>query len=89
MDASREVTLLILGPSFQNNIFGSSTFEVKSRDEQHVVGMIRTDSDQLLVTFPLDLEVTVKAMLLGAALYLGDLIKEKRRNLQMQAQSNS
>ncbi|XP_069819595.1 phospholipid scramblase 2-like, partial [Dendropsophus ebraccatus] len=70
MNFSKEVVLLILGPSFQDSIFGNNTFEVKSQDEQHVVGMIKTETDQLLVTFPLDLEVTVKALLLGASLYL-------------------
>ncbi|XP_072006200.1 phospholipid scramblase 2-like isoform X2 [Engystomops pustulosus] len=70
MNASQEVMLLIVGPSLQTSIFGNSTFEVKSRDEQHVVGMIRTESDQLLVSFPLDLEVLMKAALLGASLYL-------------------
>ncbi|KAG9469749.1 phospholipid scramblase 3-like [Eleutherodactylus coqui] len=88
MDSSRELTLLILGPSFQTSVFGNSTFEVKSRDEQHVVGMIKTENDQLLVTFPLDLEVTVKAMLLGASLYLNNLIKTKRRNLERNARHN-
>lgn len=89
MNSFKEVMLLILGPSFQNNIFGNSTFEVKSRDEQHVLGMLKMESDQLLVSFPLDLEVTMKAALLGSALYLNSLIKEKRRNLQRQARQNS
>lgn len=89
MNSAREVALLILGPSFQTSIFGNSTYEVKSRDEQHVVGMIKTESGQYLVTFPLDLEVTVKAMLLGATLYLENLIKSKRRALERKARSNS
>ncbi|KAM3910127.1 LOW QUALITY PROTEIN: phospholipid scramblase 3-like [Leptodactylus fuscus] len=85
MNSSHEVILLILGPNLQTGIFGNCNFEVKSREEQHVVGMIRTENDSLLLSFPLDLEVTVKATLLGSALYLNDLIKQKRKTLQRQA----
>ncbi|XP_056408201.1 phospholipid scramblase 2-like [Hyla sarda] len=89
MNCSKEVVLLILGPSFQNSIFGNATYEVKSRDEQHVVGMIKLETDHVLVSFPLDMEVTVKALLLGSSLYLSNFIKEKRRALQRQARSKS
>ncbi|XP_044130740.1 phospholipid scramblase 3-like [Bufo gargarizans] len=85
MNTSRQVTLIILGPSFQNSIFGNVSFEVKSPDEQHVVGMIKKETDHLLLTFPLDLEVTMKAMLLGSSLYLESLIKLKRTALQRRA----
>ncbi|XP_075703493.1 phospholipid scramblase 2-like [Rhinoderma darwinii] len=83
MNSSKDVILLILGPGFQTNIFGNVTFEVKSRDEQNIVGIIKTESDHLLLSFPLDLEVTVKAMLLSSAMYLDHLINVKRRNLEM------
>lgn len=89
MNSSSEVMLLILGPSFQTNIFGNSTFEVKSRDEQHVLGMIRTETDHIMVSFPLDLEVMMKAALLGSALYLSCLIKASRLQLQRNARQNS
>ncbi|CAH2272354.1 Hypothetical predicted protein [Pelobates cultripes] len=82
-----EVLLLIIGPSFQTNIFGNVTFEVKSRDEQHVVGMIRNESEQLSVSFPLDLDVTVKALLLGGSFFLEFLINQRRR--QMRNRRNS
>ncbi|XP_063305898.1 phospholipid scramblase 3-like isoform X2 [Pelobates fuscus] len=76
-----EVLLLIIGPSFQTNIFGNSNFEVKSRDEQHVVGMIRNESEQFSVYFPLDLDVTVKALLLGGSFFLESFIYSRRRQM--------
>ncbi|XP_069806343.1 phospholipid scramblase 3-like [Dendropsophus ebraccatus] len=88
MNSSKKVVLLILGPSFQDSIFGNSTYEVKSRDEQHVVGMIKMETDHSLVTFPVDMEVTVKALLLGSSLYLYNLIKAKRRRLRTQARTH-
>ncbi|XP_073510713.1 phospholipid scramblase 1-like [Phyllobates terribilis] len=89
LNSSKEVTLIILGPRFQNSIFGNVTFEVKSHDEQHVVGMIKMEGDQILVSFPLDLEVTLKAILLGSSLYLDYFIKVSRSNLQRRARHNS
>ncbi|XP_073510715.1 phospholipid scramblase 1-like [Phyllobates terribilis] len=89
MNPSKVVTLLILGPRFQNSIFGNATFEVKSLDEQHVVGMIKMEGDHILVSFPLDLEVTLKAILLGSSLYLDHFIKASRSNLQRRAQDSS
>ncbi|XP_073421038.1 phospholipid scramblase 2-like [Dendrobates tinctorius] len=89
MNSSKEVTLIILGPTFQDSIFGNATFEVKSQDEQHVVGMIKMEGDHVLVSFPLDLEVMLKAILLGSSLYLNHFIKCSRMNLQRRARSNS
>ncbi|XP_018431227.1 PREDICTED: phospholipid scramblase 1-like [Nanorana parkeri] len=70
MNANQQAVLLILGPSLQTSIFGNATFEIKSLDEQHVVGVIRMASGYSNISFPLDLEVTLKAVLLGAAMYL-------------------
>lgn len=85
MNASQEVVLLILGPSLQTSIFGSSTFEVKSRDEQHVVGVMRMESGNYVVTFPMDLEVTLKAVLLGAVMYLDNIILKKKKFVERKA----
>lgn len=79
MNPSKEVILLILGPSFQTSIFGNVTFEVKSRDEQHVVGMIKGEGNQYTVTFPMDMEVTMKAVILASCFYLDSMIYAKRR----------
>ncbi|XP_077327286.1 phospholipid scramblase 3-like [Lithobates pipiens] len=87
MNASQEVVLLILGPSLQTSIFGNSTFEVKSRDEQHVVGVMRMESGNYVVSFPLDLDVTIKATLLGAAMYLDHLILSKKKYVAKKARS--
>ncbi|XP_068129934.1 phospholipid scramblase 3-like [Hyperolius riggenbachi] len=88
MDSSKEVVLLILGPSFQNNIFGNVIFEVKSRDEQHVVGMIRNDSNRYSVTFPMDLDVSMKALLLASTFYLDYLICSKRKEVMNRRNNN-
>ncbi|XP_040203100.1 phospholipid scramblase 1-like [Rana temporaria] len=81
MDSSREVLLLILGPSLKISIFGNISFEVKSRDEQHVVGMIRSEGNQYTVIFPMDLEVTMKAMLLASCFYLDSIIYDQKRSI--------
>ncbi|KAM8972733.1 phospholipid scramblase 3-like [Pelodytes ibericus] len=85
---NNEVVLLVVGPSFQTNIFGNPSFEVKSSDEQHVVGMIKNENEQFFVSFPLDLEVTVKALLLGACFYMESLIYSKRKQLLNRRNSN-
>lgn len=87
MNANKEVVLLILGPSLQTSIFGNSNFEVKSRDEQHVVGVMRMESGNCVVSFPMDLDVTIKATLLGAAMYLDNLILNKKKYVERKARS--
>uniref|UniRef100_A0A8C5P8M6 Phospholipid scramblase n=1 Tax=Leptobrachium leishanense TaxID=445787 RepID=A0A8C5P8M6_9ANUR len=77
MDPSKNVVLHIVGPSFKTNIFGDCSFEVKSSDEQHVVGMFKNESD-FLVSFPMDLDVSVKALLLGACFFLESCINTHR-----------
>ncbi|XP_073479413.1 phospholipid scramblase 1-like [Aquarana catesbeiana] len=79
MNPSKEVILLILGPSFQTSIFGNVAFEVKSRDEQHVVGMIKGEGNQYTVTFPMDMEVTMKALIMASCFFLDSMINDKRR----------
>ncbi|KAM4687192.1 phospholipid scramblase 1-like [Rhinophrynus dorsalis] len=87
-NSSRQTLLMIIGPSFQTNIFGNVSFEIKSNDEQHVIGMIRNTNEEFSVSFPLDLEVTVKALLLAACLYLDSLIYQRRRQLLNRRNSN-
>uniref|UniRef100_A0A8C5LYJ0 Phospholipid scramblase n=1 Tax=Leptobrachium leishanense TaxID=445787 RepID=A0A8C5LYJ0_9ANUR len=81
LTSSQELALIIVGPGFRTNIFGNVCFEVKSRDEQHVVGMIRNENEQFMVSFPMDLDVCVKAALLAACLFLDNLINKKRKEL--------
>ncbi|XP_053574385.1 phospholipid scramblase 1 isoform X1 [Bombina bombina] len=82
LNANKEVVLLIIGPNFNTVIFGSSSFEIKSKDEQHVVGMINHEAEQFIASFPNDLEVTVKAVVMGACFYLDTAIQQKRRQMQ-------
>ncbi|OCT90937.1 phospholipid scramblase 2 [Xenopus laevis] len=84
LNSTKQTVLLILGPSFRSAIFGSSCFEVKSTDEQHVVGAIRNENESVTVSFPLDLDVAIKAVLLGASFYLETIIYHQRRNVQRQ-----
>ncbi|XP_053574388.1 phospholipid scramblase 3 [Bombina bombina] len=76
---NQEVVLHVLGPGMQTSIFGNVSFEIKSRDEQHVVGMIRNENETFIVSFPLDLDVTIKALLLATCYYLNSAIHQKRR----------
>ncbi|XP_031755479.1 phospholipid scramblase 3-like isoform X1 [Xenopus tropicalis] len=85
---AKQVLLLILGPSLQANVFGNISFEVKSSDEQHVVGMIRHTNEEVTVSFPLDMEVTVKAILAGSAFYMDSLIYQRRTELLRRRNSN-
>ncbi|KAM4675185.1 phospholipid scramblase 1-like isoform 1-T4 [Discoglossus pictus] len=82
LDARKEAVLMIIGPSLNTVIFGNAKFEVKSRDEQHVVGIIQHESEQFVASFPLDLDVTIKAVLLGACFYLDTLISNQRTRVQ-------
>ncbi|XP_053319085.1 phospholipid scramblase 2-like isoform X2 [Spea bombifrons] len=81
LTAAAELVLIIVGPSFQSSIFGNASYEVKSRDEQHVVGVIRRENEHFLVSFPVDLDVVVKALLLGGCFYLDSLITSTRAQL--------
>ncbi|KAM9312397.1 uncharacterized protein PAF06_010341 [Gastrophryne carolinensis] len=53
--------------------------DVKTRDEEHLVGTIKCENNRFTVTFPLDLEVTMKAMLLASCFYLEFVIFTERR----------
>ncbi|XP_029437244.1 phospholipid scramblase 2-like [Rhinatrema bivittatum] len=88
-NASKETVLLIVGPGFQTNIFGDVNFEVKSRDETQTVGQITRDKERFIVQFPLDLDVKIKVVLLGAAIFLDNLVEMKRRELEARSRNNN
>uniref|UniRef100_A0A4W3H987 Phospholipid scramblase n=1 Tax=Callorhinchus milii TaxID=7868 RepID=A0A4W3H987_CALMI len=78
-DEKHETVLKIKGPCLAFNCFGDVGFEVSSLDESNIVGRITkqwsglsremfTDSDSFGIQFPMDLDVKVKAVLLGACL---------------------
>uniref|UniRef100_A0A8C5LY78 Phospholipid scramblase n=1 Tax=Leptobrachium leishanense TaxID=445787 RepID=A0A8C5LY78_9ANUR len=82
------VLLQVIGPGFQTNVFGNSSFEVKSPDEQHVVGMFRYENSQFILSFPLDLDVGVKALLLGGCMFLDTLLYGARARMMRQRRRN-
>ncbi|TGZ49284.1 Phospholipid scramblase [Temnothorax longispinosus] len=80
-DAFGQAVLMIKRPLCNDLIF-----EVKSMDEQHVVGMIRKPwrgfceemfnvSDKFGINFPRDLDVKIKAVLLGATILIVSIVK--------------
>ncbi|XP_075062236.1 phospholipid scramblase 2-like [Mixophyes fleayi] len=69
-NSSREVVLIILGPTFQTSIFGNVTFEVKSKDGEYDVGIIKYENNRFMVSIPMDLDVTVKGLLMATCFYL-------------------
>ncbi|XP_076678060.1 phospholipid scramblase 1 isoform X2 [Andrena cerasifolii] len=78
-DASRETVLTIRGPWIKCCV--NVSFKVRSADGEHKVGEIKkswsgfgrelfTDADRFGISFPLDLDVKMKAVLLGACLLI-------------------
>ncbi|XP_076650913.1 phospholipid scramblase 2 isoform X2 [Halictus rubicundus] len=78
-NASGDTVLTIKGPWFR--CFVEVTYKVKSADGQHTVGVIKkewsgfgreffTDADNFGISFPIDLDVKIKAVLLGACLLI-------------------
>lgn len=76
-NSTGDAVLRISGPFCTFSICGDVSFEVLSLDEQTKVGKITkqwsglaremfTDADYFGVTFPLDLDVNIKAVLLAA-----------------------
>uniref|UniRef100_A0A5F8HCG5 Phospholipid scramblase n=1 Tax=Monodelphis domestica TaxID=13616 RepID=A0A5F8HCG5_MONDO len=77
-DADRQTLLRVVGPCCTCSCGSDTNFEVKTKDESRSVGRISkqwggivpealTDADQFGLQFPLDLDVRLKAVLLGAA----------------------
>ncbi|KAM9006119.1 phospholipid scramblase 3 isoform X1 [Sarcophilus harrisii] len=77
-DADRQTLLRVVGPCCACGCGSDTNFEVKTKDESRSVGRISkqwggivpealTDADQFGLQFPLDLDVRLKAVLLGAA----------------------
>nr|XP_033780227.1 phospholipid scramblase 1-like [Geotrypetes seraphini] len=88
-NASKETVLKVVGPCLACNCCcGDVNFEVKSRDESQSVGRISkqwsgllkevfTDSDNFGIQFPIDLDVKMKAVLLGACFLLDFMFFER------------
>ncbi|ERE69375.1 phospholipid scramblase 3-like protein [Cricetulus griseus] len=76
-DADRQTVLRVVGPCWTCGCGTDTNFEVKTKDESRSVGRISkqwggllrealTDADDFGLQFPIDLDVRVKAVLLGA-----------------------
>ncbi|XP_015275829.1 PREDICTED: phospholipid scramblase 3 isoform X2 [Gekko japonicus] len=87
-NAERETVLRVLGPCFVFRCGGDVNFEVKTRDESRGVGRISkqwsglvkeifTDTDNFGIQFPMDLDVKIKAVLLGACFLIDFIFFEK------------
>ncbi|KAK2167762.1 hypothetical protein LSH36_24g04001 [Paralvinella palmiformis] len=91
MNAEDEQVLVIEGPCLTCNFCGDVEFQVFANDGETHVGQIRkqwsgivkemfTDADNFGVTFPIDLDVKVKATLLGAIFLIDFMFFEKEQN---------
>ncbi|KAF7236758.1 Phospholipid scramblase 3 [Varanus komodoensis] len=90
-NVEKETVLRVLGPCFACSCGGDVNFEVltvKTRDESRGVGRIAkqwsglvqevfTDTDNFGVQFPMDLDVKIKAVLLGACFLIDFMFFEK------------
>ncbi|XP_034837983.1 phospholipid scramblase 2 isoform X1 [Maniola hyperantus] len=90
-NAAGDVVLRIKGPICTYSICGDVEFNVYSRDGETKVGKITkqwsglaremfTDSDYFGITFPMDLDVRIKAVLLGACFLIDFMFFEKSGN---------
>lgn len=89
-DASGNVVLCITGPCCRFSCGGPIEFDVLSRDRQVKVGKISktwggfareffTDADTFGVSFPMDLDVKMKAVCLGACFLIDYMFFEKTK----------
>uniref|UniRef100_A0A3Q3DEV0 Phospholipid scramblase n=1 Tax=Hippocampus comes TaxID=109280 RepID=A0A3Q3DEV0_HIPCM len=89
LNETRNLQLKITGPFCDCNCMSDTTFEVTSLDESTVVGQIRkqcggfiqqgfTDTDNFMISFPLDLDVKIKAVMLGACFLIDFMFYENK-----------
>nr|XP_057924165.1 phospholipid scramblase 2-like [Doryrhamphus excisus] len=87
-DANKETVLKLEGPCFACNCCGDVSFELKSKNGGQPVGRITkqwsgllkevfTDTDNFGIQFPLDMDVKMKAVLLGACFLIDFMFFEK------------
>jgi len=90
-NAAGDTVLRIEGPFCTMSICGSVEFQVLSRDGEVEVGKISkkwsglareffTDSDKFGISFPMDLDVKMKAVMLGACFLIDFMFFEKSGN---------
>ncbi|CAL1590939.1 unnamed protein product [Knipowitschia caucasica] len=87
-DSNQDTVLRLEGPCFACNCCGDVNFELKGKDGDHSIGRISkqwsgllkevfTDTDNFGIQFPLDLDVKMKAVLLGACFLIDFMFFEK------------
>ncbi|XP_048857422.1 phospholipid scramblase 1 [Brienomyrus brachyistius] len=85
---SRETVLKLDGPCLLFNCCGDVKFELKGKDGQETVGQITkqwggllkeilTDTDNFGIQFPMDLDIRMKAVLVGACFLIDFMYFEK------------
>lgn len=90
-NAAGDTVLRIEGPFCTMSICGNVEFEVLSKDGAHKVGKISkewaglareffTDADKFGISFPMDLDVKMKAVMLGACFLIDFMFFEKAQN---------
>lgn len=90
-NAAREAVLRIEGPFCQCNICGDVEFTLLSVDGQNEVGKVSkqwsglakeafTDADNFGITFPMDLDVKIKGVILGACFLIDFMFFEETAN---------
>uniref|UniRef100_A0A8C9K3R2 Phospholipid scramblase n=1 Tax=Panthera tigris altaica TaxID=74533 RepID=A0A8C9K3R2_PANTA len=89
----REDVLKIIGPCVVCSCCADVDFEIKSLDEETIVGKISkqwtgfvreafTDADNFGIQFPLDLDVKMKAVMLGACFLIDFMFFERSGNTE-------
>ncbi|XP_013380673.1 phospholipid scramblase 1 [Lingula anatina] len=90
-NAEGDTVLRIEGPCVPCSACGDVIFDVKSADGEHQVGQVSkqwsglvkelfTDADNFGVSFPMDLDVKMKACMLGAVFLIDFMFFEKEKN---------
>ncbi|XP_074657461.1 phospholipid scramblase 1-like [Tubulanus polymorphus] len=90
-DSKEETVLQIQGPCFHCSICGDVEFQVLSADGDVQVGKISkqwsgfakelfTDADNFGIQFPMDLDVNIKAVMVGAVFLIDFMFFEKEDN---------
>lgn len=85
---NKETLLRLEGPCFACNCCGDVNFELKGKDGDNAIGRISkqwsgllkevfTDTDNFGIQFPLDLDVKMKAVLMGACFLIDFMFFEK------------
>ncbi|XP_061565631.1 phospholipid scramblase 2-like [Cololabis saira] len=85
---NKETVMKLDGPCFACNCCGDVNFELKGKDGDHTIGRISkqwsgllkevfTDTDNFGIQFPLDLDVKMKAVLMGACFLIDFMFFEK------------